>query len=383
MQQRFIILTLFLCVLIVGMARSVPSFAATTPPPCRSLVEFDGLVARVTEQFYDRSFNGLNWPERVAEHRRGIACSDDSAAVASKLNALLAELGASHTTVYNQADLGYWGLNALFDGALDSYAIAFPGVWPERIGERWYARFVLDASPAAAAGVAAGDELVAINAEPFTPLGFRPGAAALTVSTDGATRRTLHLEVPQQSVIGALVNAALASATITEQDGLKVGSFSLWAAHEAILDGLNAALDRFEAARVDALIIDLRGPYGGTSDAYLQRLRERAYWTDVPRFFLIDDSARSGKEWVAALVRRDGLGTLVGTPTAGAFLSGRRSLLFDARYLLYVAVAPAPDLGVGPIEGVGVTPHVYVEPCRTACGGRDPLRQRVFELLQN
>src|SRR5690606_31944043 len=96
---------------------------------------------------------------------------------------------------------------------------------------------------------------------------------------------------------------------------------------------------------------------------------------------LIDDSVRSGKELLAGVVRRDELGTLVGSTTAGHYLSGRMNRLLGDRYFLYVAVSEFPTPDAGEIEGVGVAPDIEVLPCREHCNGSDPILERALELI--
>jgi carboxyl-terminal processing protease len=367
---------LFYALILCGLYRTT----AAQDDFCQAGLEYDRLTSTVTEQFYDKTFNGLDWNERVAHYRSRIACTDDEVAVSAVVNELLSELMVSHTVVYTPADLDYWGINSLFSSNLDEYQINFSGIWPEQIEGKWYARFVFEESPAQRAGILPGDELVALNGAPFAPLGFSDGESVLTISSDGHIRKDVPILTQTLSVMHAIVNAALASAQILEHGGKKVGWFRLWTARDAILGGLNSALEEFERMNVDALVIDLRGPYGGTGEQYLARIREREYLKGIPKFFLIDDSSRSGKEWLSSLIRRDNLGTLVGTTTAGAYLAGRKNSLFDDRYFLYVAVQEAADTGV-PIEGIGVSPHVIVEPCRMYCGGRDLILEKALELI--
>src|SRR5690606_2715019 len=290
---------------------------------CEALVEYDEIVAVVTERFFDQTFNGLGWPDRVAEHRGAIGCTDGPARVAAVVNSLLAELAVSHTALYTREDMHYWGLNSLFaaDGA---YEIDFSGIWPEQEDGRWFARHVLEGSPAAAAGVLVGDELSAIDGRDFSPLGFAAGRSRLTLSSDGRSVRTVSFATRRQSVMHGFVEAASASERILSVGAERVGYFHLWTARDAILERMNAALDRFENDRVDALVMDYRGGYGGTSEDYLTRLRERSFWRKVPKYFLIDDSVRSGKEMLAGIVRRDGLGTLAARGRPDTFWAPRR-----------------------------------------------------------
>ena len=68
--------------------------------------EFDQISAVVTEGFYDRTFRGLDWPQRVAHARAGIDCNGDERALARVVNELLGELHASHTDLYTREDPG-------------------------------------------------------------------------------------------------------------------------------------------------------------------------------------------------------------------------------------------------------------------------------------
>ena len=100
-----------------------------------------------------------------------------------------------------------------------------------------------------------------------------------------------------------------------------------------------------------------------------------------PKYLLIDDGVRSGKEWVTALVKRDQVATVVGSRTAGAVLAASVYPFADDRYLLYLAVEPFAPEGTGVLEGIGVEPDIAVAPCREHCAGRDPQLEKVFELI--
>ena len=358
----------------------LPAFAS----PCRPKVEFDEIVSVVTEQFYDRTFNGLDWEARTIHYRGRIQCDDDADDVASTVNALLSELNASHTELYTASDLDYWGLNALFHfDDLDAYQIYFPGIWPERRNGGWFAKHVLNGSPAERAGIRPGDELITLDGADFHPLGFGGGAAVVTVSSDGRTQREVRLRTVRQSVMHAFVDASRASAEVKRAGARRAGYFRIWAAREQILESLDEALSRFEEQGVDAIILDFRGGYGGTSEEYLERLRRGSYLRRIPKYFLIDDTVRSGKEMLAAIIKRDGIGTLIGSTTAGYFLQGRMNRLFDEKYFLYVAVGGASVPGIGRIEGIGIEPDHYVAPCRMYCRGSDPPLEAAIALIED
>lgn len=295
-----------------------------------------------------------------------------------------ASVRTASTGVYTARDLEYWALESLFSGRMDAFETNVSGIWPEREGSKWYARYVLSGSPAEAAGVVTGDELVGLNGRSFDPFGFSAGTASrLTISSDGRHRRTILVTAVHESIRQALLDATERSARILSSGRRKVGYFHLWAGMgPPFLQALNAALSRFEEQRVDALVLDLRGGYGGADLQYLARMRTSLYLERIPKYALIDGGVRSGKEWVAAALRHDMVATLVGSRTAGAFLGGRVNHLFNDKYLLYVAVGQFVPPGIGPLEGVGVAPDVAVQPCLRFCRGSDPQLRAALQLIR-
>jgi carboxyl-terminal processing protease len=120
----------------------------------------------------------------------------------------------------------------------------------------------------------------------------------------------------------AFIHASRSSRRVLAVNGKQVGYFRLWAARDAILQELKEAVADFDAQNVDALAVDLRGGYGGTSQDYLAPLRTGAHVARMPKYFLVDEAVRSGKEMLAAIIKKEKLGVLVGSRTAGAFLGG-------------------------------------------------------------
>ena len=380
------------CSVLSGLSAlsSPASVAQSADADCAGVRDISAILSVVTEQFYDRRFNGLNWSSEVADAVEATQCDDKPEQVTERVNSLLARLNASHTGVYSQSDLDYWGLNSLFhfDG-LDAYTLPFAGVWATLEGNsqsanpRWFATHVLNGSAAETAGILQGDELMLLNGDVFSPTRFMPGINRLQVTSDGVTSREVTIDVPEQSVMRAFVDASAASARVLDLPsiGKRIAYYRIWAARDQIQRSFQQAMDDFSEADIDALIVDLRGGFGGTSDDYLSAVRFMRAQNPLPMYFIIDDSVRSGKELMAALVRRDDLGTLVGSTTAGDYLSGRMNRLLDNRYFLYVAAGTFPTPGTGDIEGVGVAPDIEVAPCRQHCSGRDPILDRVLQLI--
>lgn len=356
---------------LLSLLLSASITPAVAADGCRAQSEYDEITAAVTKQFYDKTFRGLDWPARVAEYRKLVRCSDDEAKVAVQVNRLLAELHASHTALYTKADMDYWALNSMFAAGNDSYPVEFAGVWPQQRNGRWYAKYVFEDSPAARAGLVQGDELLKLNGQAFAPLAFTGQSDALTFSRGGKAARSVSVQAIHQSIIQGFITSSAASRQVLNAGGKRVGYFHLWTARDVILQSLKDSLGAFEQERVDAVIIDLRGGYGGTSPDYLEPVRTNAYLESIPKYFLIDDGVRSGKEMLAAMIKRDKIGTLVGSRTAGMYLGAAPIRLVNGRYFLLLAVQSGVLPNLPPIEGVGVEPDLAVAACRARCAAPD------------
>lgn len=226
---------------------------------------------------------------------------------------------------------------------------------------------------------------MAINGAAFSPLGFGAEPAVVTVTSDGRVTRAVSIQSRKQNMMRAFIDAARDSAEILSVDERRVGYFHLWTAREEILESMNAALSEFEEMRVDAVVLDYRGGYGGTSEDYLTKIRDSRFLSAIPKYFLIDETVRSGKEMLAGIIKRDELGTLVGSTTAGSFLGASPFRFFGDKYFLLLAVGDGtiPTVpGIGQIEGVGIEPDVFAAPCRMHCSGIDPQYEKAIELLR-
>lgn len=350
---------------------------------CPAKSQYDSVLAVVTDKFYDRTFRGLDWPIRIASYRERLGCFASASKVAAQANQAISGLHASHTAVYTRADLDYWALKSIFSQRLDAYQVPLSGIWPRRQGTRWYARYVLPGSPAAQAGVQTGDELVSLDGKPFDPLAFKADKPVrLKISVDGRNRRGLQIVAVTQSVQQSFLDAANTDERIVSHAGKRIGYFHLWAGtNKAFLDSLNTALNRFEQERVDAVLLDLRGGYGGASLDYRVHLRDSAYLSSLPNVALIDEGVRSGKEWLAGMLRHERLATLVGSRTAGAFLGGMANNVLGDEYFVYVAGGEFIPPELGPIEGRGIDPDILVPPCLKFCGGADPQLQAALDFI--
>jgi carboxyl-terminal processing protease len=276
------------------------------------------------------------------------------------------------------------------------------GVATRSIDGRTFVADVLEGTPAARAGLLTGDEILAAAGGAFHPiLSFRGQAGAPVVLevqriSDPASRRRIEV-VPEEIEPDALFLASLrASARVFEREGRRIAyvhvrSYAGESYHEALVELVTGD---GPLASAEALVLDLRGGWGGASPAYLNLFNRRLprlatvardgsradfdpQWRK-PVVLLVDGTTRSGKEVMAYGFRRYGIGPVVGETTAGAVLAGRPYLLADGS-LLFLAVGDVLVDGER-LEGRGVEPDVRVERRLPYAQGADPPLEKALEL---
>ena len=242
------------------------------------------------------------------------------------------------------------------------------------------------------------------------------------------------VDVPIKSMVPsiAFANAASSSAKVFNRNGKRIGYMHLWSSktsapfYTALANlspgGLSIPNDpRREAGRnattfyrpqravtdvpLDGIIIDLRGKVGGSNFArdYLEALNIGSPESEPlggriefqgrsqnanqrrsneepkrgnPPFkgrtaILIDHHSRSALELEAYSFKREKMGPLIGTPTAGA-VTGGSVIRAPGDALLYLAVSQV-KAGGKPLEGVGVHPDIRVERPIPYANGADPV----------
>lgn len=388
--------------LLVGLAFAscVAPIAVEDRVPARGT--FDEVVALVESEFYDpASLDG--WRAAVVAHRRqweGAATARDRAKV---LRDLLAELGVSHTAYYSPDQPAWAELLDIFRAGPTRSIVASRfggvvrydtlGIVATEIGAEHFVADVFDGSPAAAAGVRAGDRILAAAELPRQVQEERDGEQPrierllLQGAEDEEGGRVVDVQRLRVQPEELYLSAQRASARVTERGGRRVAYVHLrsWASRR-FQDLLEEQLLEGELAGADALVLDLRGGWGGADPGYLALFdprapeiawtgrgeaptRKRRAWTK-PVVLLVDGSTRSGKEVIVHAFRRHGIGPVVGERTAGAVLGGQPFVLRDGSLLM---LATADVLVDGErLEGVGVEPDLMVPRELRHSAGRDP-----------
>jgi carboxyl-terminal processing protease len=297
------------------------------------------------------------------------------------------------------------GFSAAIDGT------AFGGIGVELAyddpSKMWRADNVFAGGPAAAAGMLAGDVLLAVDGTELTGLdnahvsallrGTIGSVAQISVSRSGAA-----LATPLR-----VTRAAITPPVVTEH--LLPGNVGYVALHSFPQDAgtqVRAALLRLATHGAHAYVFDLRGNGGGYESAAVHVAsdfiasgpivanegrdgKRRVSPADgdavpaLPLAVLVDGDSASGAELVAGAIQDRRAGTLIGVRTFGkgvaqtmfALPDGSAIKLTTARY--YTAAGRF-------IDKIGLTPDIaIVEPAGSETGvpGHDPQLDRALALL--
>jgi len=369
---------------------------------------------RVQRTFYDKDMRGVDWPavrdELLPDARTATTPEQNSEII----NRALKRLGASHTYHFIPSQREYWELLDVFfpegvpenlsRGRFDDGRVRYVGVGvvSRKIDGKLFAIDVYDGAPAANAGIMVGDELISVNGEPWSDVDAFSGKAdqevTVKIRRDKGGPTTDVIVVPKRLQPRSMFLRALKqSARVIEQNDRKIGYVRVRSYASESYQRQLASLLAGPLAECDALILDLRGGWGGAQAEYMNlfgslapdvefRMRSSEWnsktdsqtW-DKPMVVLVDSDSRSGKEILAYAFKARHRATLVGTPTRGAVLGGTASILSDGS-LLMVAVSDVRVEGQS-LEGHGVEPDVRVERPIPYSAGEDPQLIRATELL--
>lgn len=440
MSKRFHRLMTFAAALFLAAATpagliAVAQRASPTPPTTaeRTIAEgearrtLDALVNAIDKRFFDKAkLVRLDFRKLAEDAADDIAAARTPAELAARLNALLARLETSHTSVVTSDEPEYYFIADVFSLSASPDTWAAPNLLPgtgfftARFDGRDHVTGVLEGSPAHAADIRVGDEIVSVDGAPYHPVrSFRrivgeTAEIAIRRAKDGPTE-TRNVRVIPIQPSKAFDQAMQASARVIEKNGKRIGYVHVWHMR-GDKENLAHALSAIDGSRqsyrprrntyargdssdnatavLDALIIDNRGKIGGLADvaeSYLSTLAgpRGGYFEALnrvadgrprpppPRSFkgrsimLIDANARSAGEIFAQGYKTENLGPLFGTRTAGAVSAGGVEAL-PGGLLLYVAVAAVKQDGVT-LEGVGVSPTREIARPIPYSAGADPV----------
>jgi carboxyl-terminal processing protease len=331
------------------------------------------------------------------------------------INEMLGLLRTSHTNYYTAVEPEYYFLYGIFStGPLAEVAQRrFPegkvqfdslGLFTRRVDGKWFVSGVLDGSPAAAAGIHRGNEIVSLNGQPFQPVRPLQGLAAkgesvrleVQVTAEPNSRRTLELKPVTLYPNDAMLAGMEQSMRVIDHRGKKIAYVHVWSyAGKQYYERLVKELLQGSFDQADALVLDIRDGWGGASPEYLNIFNQRVpqltsfgrdqqesfYKTQwrKPVALLTNGGSRSGKEVLAYGFRKYGIGPVVGERTGGAVSAGT-AIPISENSLLYLCVSGVRVDGEV-LEGVGVAPdHEVIWPLPYA-SAEDPQLQKALDLM--
>jgi carboxyl-terminal processing protease len=399
---------LFACVCITV---SLPSFSASVLEQSYYPDLFEEVAGVVEENFYNQTQIARDFPAIKETYRNQLKQVSSRETFSALVNAMLRELNASHTYYLTPDDYEYYHLGALFSkmpeiGALfGDQEVKYPtvGIITRSIEGRNYIASVLAGSVAEKAGLVKGDEILAVNGGPYTPI----ASLRTSAETDLSFEIRRHEQAEPLTIVmkPAIMNPKLemleaerASVRVIEKEGKNVGYIHIYSyAGEEYQKELLDALIWGGLKKADALIIDLRYGLGGAWPYYLNIFNQNipilttvnrdgeetiidSQWRK-PAVYLVNEFSRSGKELLAYAARKYNLATVIGERTAGHALGGRLFPLSNGD-LLFLAVQGNRIDGVD-LEGVGVAPDIEVPfDIRYCCGHDLQLLKAVDHLVE-
>ncbi len=287
----------------------------------------------------------------------------------------------------------------------------FEGVGMEILAEKGVITVIapLKGSPAARAGMLAGDKIIRINSEPTSGLstedavqrirGPRGTRVTLTVFREGVA------EPFEISIERAVINIPIIAA---ENLPNKIFKIELYSFSENSPNLFRLALREFVLSGNDKLILDLRGNPGGYLEAAIDmaswflppskvvvredfgaRREERVYrsrgydiFTEELKFvILVDKGSASASEILAGALKEHGEAVLVGEQTFGkGSVQELIDITPDTSLKLTVARWLTPN-GLS-ISEKGITPDYIVEmKPEDRAANRDPQLEKAIEIL--
>lgn len=407
-------LSIWACFFALLLAAAISS-AQETSAPFDGTGELQRVWDLVNERFYRADFNGVDWPAAREKYLPRAQAAKNWEELSPVINEMLGLLRTSHTNYYTAVEPEYYFLFGIFStGPLAEVALQrFPegkvqfdslGLFTRKVDGKWFVTGVLDGSPAAAAGVHRGNEIVSLNGQPFQPVRPLQGLAAkgesvrleVQATAEPNSRRTLELKPVLLYPNDAMLAGMEQSMRVIDHRGKKIAYVHVWSyAGKQYYERLVKELLQGSFDSADALVLDIRDGWGGASPEYLnifnQRVpqltsfsrnqQESSYRTQwrKPVALLINGGSRSGKEVLAYGFRKYGIGPVVGERTGGAVSAGT-AIPISENSLLYLCVSGVRVDGEV-LEGVGVAPDHEVNWPLPYASAEDPQLQKALELM--
>ena len=390
-EQRAVASLLLMVTLMVAACSLAPP--TSVPTPYQPSEMFDSALAILRRKYYDTAFVHEHLDALRDEFRAAAVAASDDSLEREVIRRLLERLPASHLALLSAQER-----DALWYDLAGEKHLMFGMQLIESNG-RYFASTVLTGGPAYAAGIRDGDEIAAIDSVPparsphrdwreddiYLPderdpptYGLRsvrgPALTLQVVRAPGGDTATVRVAPGFYSAL----DATRASVRVVTRDSIRVGYIRWWYIHwKGLVVGFRQALQG-PLAPSQALVLDLRGR-GGSGSAVRDILRLLAPGNKQrfrgPIVALIDRQTRSAKEQLAYELRAQGLGRLVGEPTAGAYIPAGFADLGGNVVLMFPLGDKVPNPYTPLIEGHPIQPDVAAPWVGPYAGGQDGLME--------
>ena len=249
---------------------------------------------------------------------------------------------------------------------------------------------VLEGTPGEAAGLRAGDEILAVDGTPTSEL--QNEEVALRIRGEAGTQVVLRIlrdgMEQEYTITRDIIQVASVRGTMVE--GTTIGYIRIGSFAEHTGEEFTSEMNRLAGEGMTALIIDLRENPGGLitscvavaeqvvpagtivsvidrdgdEEVYTSSLSARKY----PIAVLIDENSASASEILAGALQDTGAGTIIGTTSYGkGSVQAVLPLFHEDGLKLTIAKYVTPN--GRSIDGTGITPDIVVE--RSSTDTRD------------
>lgn len=329
----------------------------------------------IRSMYYARNVKRDEMERLLNEHAPRARAAKDRDEFGRVMHELTKKFGDSHFAFLPDSEQGFYSFDALAQGD-KARSMPHIGAWFKREGDAFTVQMVLEGMAAEKAGLRKGDVVRTVDGRPFSPIDALADKVdrEVTVTYErGGQTREATVRVTSQPALAMFLEATRNSARIIERDGKRYGYVHLWTmAGDAFRTYLHGRIRAYQ--NTDGFILDLRSGFGRRPEGYADPFfrpdielewrspggggsKER-YGYAKPLVVLTDGGSRSAKEVLAAILKKSGRATLVGSRTAGDVLGTTPLRLADWCYLEIplVEVYVSGDR----LEGVGVEPDVPV-----------------------
>ena len=241
---------------------------------------------------------------------------------------------------------------------------------------------VLEGTPGEAAGLRAGDEILAVDGTPTSEL--QNEEVALRIRGEAGTQVVLRIlrdgMEQEYTITRDIIQVASVRGTMVE--GTTIGYIRIGSFAEHTGEEFTSEMNRLAGEGMTALIIDLRENPGGLitscvavaeqvvpagtivsvidrdgdEEVYTSSLSARKY----PIAVLIDENSASASEILAGALQDTGAGTIIGTtPYGKGSVQAVLPLFHEDGLKLTIAKYVTPN--GRSIDGIGITPDIVVE----------------------